>query len=115
MTSRHASKIVDAEVDVFQKGDIYCAECNLQDIPVVIATVSVSAPNAEQAIRMLVDECYRVRCQYIAKQQRFRCLECDSIRPLEFDHIQKRSQNRLDAVRNLRGLCSECHRRRHGG
>lgn len=116
MTARHASKIVDAEVDCYIKGDVYIAEVNLLDVPVALATVSVSHWSQESAIRDLILECYRVRCRFIAKQQRYRCAQCDCLPSggLQAHHKVFRSHSRCDKVSNIEMCCPDCHSRSHG-
>lgn len=113
MHARQATRIIGDEIDVYQKGSVFVAEVNLTDTPVDVATVSVSDARMEGAIRKLVLEAYRVRCRVVAKRQKYRCAECDALKPLEFDHQILRSHGRSDRCDNILGKCTDCHRRRH--
>jgi 5-methylcytosine-specific restriction endonuclease McrA len=45
----------------------------------------------------------------IFAKQNWRCAICKEIKPLQGDHIQKRSQLGGDTEDNLQGVCFQCH------
>jgi 5-methylcytosine-specific restriction endonuclease McrA len=50
----------------------------------------------------------RARTQ-VFENQGWHCAGCGRVRPLTLDHRKKRSQQGGDEIKNLQGLCMECH------
>lgn len=90
--------------------------------PVYGFEISIEHATTDQiAIDRFVRENYRLVSGKVLEEQHWRCAGCGrSGTPLEIDHIIPRSQGRLDARSNLRGLGSSkgcggcgCHEKRH--
>jgi 5-methylcytosine-specific restriction endonuclease McrA len=64
----------------------------------------------QRRVRLPREE-YQALLQKIFEKQGWRCAICHQVKPLQGDHIQKRSQLGGDTENNLRGLCWECHDR----
>lgn len=61
-----------------------------------------------------VDENYSLISAEVRREQGYKCWQCGRITALEIDHIAMRAHGRSDLRSNLRAMCHECHRRRHG-
>jgi 5-methylcytosine-specific restriction endonuclease McrA len=45
----------------------------------------------------------------IFEKQKWLCAVCHKMKPLQGDHIKKRSQLGGDTEENLQGVCADCH------
>lgn len=69
-----------------------------------------------ESLGSLVGENYRIVKAQVFADQKWRCIFCGGIKPLQADHIESRGRHgRCDAKDNLRGVCDPCHRMRHSG
>lgn len=70
---------------------------------------------AARTEKLLVETVYALRRAEVFKEQDYLCKLCGGLKPLECDHIESRgAHGRNDRKENLRGLCVDCHRIRHG-
>lgn len=71
----------------------------------------------KRAIQELVEEVYRDNSEIVRRRQKFLCLLCNRLKPLEIDHhpVSRARGQRDDRLANLRGLCRACHAPKHGG
>jgi hypothetical protein len=78
-------------------------------------------PQRHAAIRMEYRR-DRLKARQVQERQNYRCLSCNTMTTwqtrdghpyLETHHVSWLSEGGLDVVRNLVGLCAECHRRAH--
>jgi 5-methylcytosine-specific restriction endonuclease McrA len=51
----------------------------------------------------------------VLERDGWRCQNCGSSRDLQIHHLKARSQLGSDLLQNLIALCSDCHRKVHGG
>ena len=114
MTIRKASRIIGSEIDSYlTDGAVWVIECNLQDVDVHLATVSVTDRDKERGAQKLVDECWKVRSSVVAKRAGYRCEECGGRVGLSVHHKKFRSHGRLDTIDNLVLLDHACHEAYH--
>ena len=59
-------------------------------------------------IKLPRDE-YKALLFKIFEKQDWRCAICKQRKPLQGDHIKKRSQLGSDTEENLQGVCPDCH------
>lgn len=123
MTKSQAERILGFDVDLsqiedkFVGGDVvygYKAEANWEH-----GTVEVKDVTQDKALRLLIDTIYKLRSAWVMKNQKYRCLECGSLNPLEIDHKVPRARGRDDRIENLRAVCASftgcgVHQRKHG-
>jgi 5-methylcytosine-specific restriction endonuclease McrA len=72
-----------------------------------ISSQELMIPKPERT-RLNKDEYNALRLRIFEKQG-WRCALCFRLKPLQLDHIVKRSQLGSDSEENCRGLCAECH------
>jgi 5-methylcytosine-specific restriction endonuclease McrA len=69
----------------------------------------MSAPMwKNKRVRLPREEYEKLLLKIFAKQN-WRCAICRECKPLQGDHIRKRSQLGGDTEENLQGVCANCH------
>jgi 5-methylcytosine-specific restriction endonuclease McrA len=112
MTLSKAESILGYGVDLEPpkgEGLPWVVACNWEQ-----GTERVTGNTRDRALELLVEWVYRLRCEAVRKRDGYRCTNCGRLGPTEIDHIIPRSRGRSDLMTNLRSICSDCHRRKHG-
>jgi hypothetical protein len=106
-TVRRAERIMGHEASTcFDKSWYAAAICNCtgKETP-----VQGHGKTEDEALRDLVENVYKRHGQIVAMRQKYRCRNCQGIRPLQKHHLERRSKGRNDRVSNIAMLCPVCH------
>lgn len=115
MTLRLAERIIGFDIDLYPDPDGgYVASSNWER-----GQETFHGRNRDAALRGLVETIYRLRSEWVMKNQGWRCKECGRLGSLEIDHIIPRSKGRDDRISNLRAVCPsgfgcKIHQKKHG-
>jgi hypothetical protein len=75
----------------------------------------------DEAIERLIINVYQINSEIVRRRQKYRCIECGRLGPLEIDHhpVSRARGQRNDRLENLRGVCTGfgcgIHAKKHGG
>jgi hypothetical protein len=109
VTARNAERITGLFIRQIPNGSRYKTygifQFEFSDVPLYTA----ASHEPSEAISRLVEWAYRALRERVCAEQNYRCLHCNLIKPLQFDHIKPRAKGRVDDRLNGRGVCPSCH------
>jgi len=95
------------EITLYIKDYILNHERKIEEIRNRIQTMERVLKTGEASKRENISEHVRM---YVWRRDKGKCMECGSIRNLEFDHIIPVSKGGSNTARNIRILCDNCNR-----